>query len=118
MEEKRRFVRIAWPVLVHYRTLEEPFTKDQIIGKNVSEGGVSFTVYERLAKGTALDMQIQTPYDSLPIFVKARVAWIKNVGEEHEKRFEVGVNFTDVDSKDRKRLKTCIDNEIQQRNRE
>ena len=118
MEEKRRFVRIAWPVLVHYRTLEEPFTKDQIIGKNVSEGGVSFTVYERLAKGTALDMQIQTPYDSLPIFVKARVAWIKNVGEEHEKRFEVGVNFTDVDSKDRKRLKGYINNEIQQRKSE
>ncbi|NQV04056.1 MAG: PilZ domain-containing protein [Candidatus Omnitrophica bacterium] len=118
MEEKRKFVRISWPVLVQYRTLEEPFTRDQSIGKDVSEGGVSFTVYERLAKGMALDMQIQTPFDSLPIFVKARVAWIRNVGEEHEKRFEVGVNFTDVDSKDRKRLKACIDNEIRQRNRE
>ena len=59
MEEKRRFVRIGWSIVVQYKTLEEPFTKDQIVSKDVSEGGVSFTVYERLTKGTKLDIQIQ-----------------------------------------------------------
>ncbi|MBU1121262.1 MAG: PilZ domain-containing protein [Candidatus Omnitrophica bacterium] len=115
MEETRKFVRIDWPVLVQYKTLEEPFTKDEIIGKNVSEGGVSFIVYERLLKGTKLDMQIQTPFDSLPIFSKAKVSWIRNVGEEHEKKFEIGVEFTKVDPKDTTRLKKYIDNEIKQR---
>ena len=115
MEEKRRFVRIEWPIIVQYKTLEEPFTKDQIISKDVSESGVSFTVYERLTKGTRLDIQIRTPFDSLPIFAKAEVAWIRNIGEEHEKTFEVGIEFREMDSKDQKRLKVYIDNEIKQK---
>lgn len=115
MQEKRRFVRIQWPVIVLYTTLEEPFTEDQIVGKDISEGGVSFIVYERLAKGTKLNMQIQTPFDSLPIFAKGKVVWIRDIGREHEKTFEVGVEFTEIDSKDQKRLKMCIENEIRER---
>jgi len=115
MQEKRRFVRIQWPVIVLYTTLEEPFTKDQIVGKDISEGGVSFIVYERLAKGTKLDMQIQTPFDSLPIFAKGKVAWIRDIGQEHEKTFEVGVEFTEIDLKDQKRLKMYVENEIRDR---
>ena len=117
MQEKRKFVRIQWPVIVLYTTLEEPFTKDQIVGKDISEGGVSFVVYERLAKGTRLNMQIQTPFDSLPIFANGKVAWIKNIGQEHEKTFEVGVEFAKVDPKDQNRLKIYIANEIKERGR-
>lgn len=115
MQEKRKFVRIDWPVVVQYRTLEEPFTEDQIVGKDVSEGGISFIVYERLTKETMLDMQIQTPFDSLPIFAKGKVVWIRNVGGEHEKSFEIGIEFTEIDSRDQKRLKVYIENEIRQR---
>ncbi len=114
MKEKRRFVRIEWPVVVQYKTLEEPFTQDQTVGKDVGEGGVSFVVYERLAKGIVLDIQLQTPFDSLPIFAKAKVVWIRNVGELHEKVFEVGVGFIEVEPRDQKRLKVYIDNEIKQ----
>ncbi len=115
MEEKRRFVRIEWPVLVHYKTLEDPATEDQIVAKAVSEGGVSFTVYEKLTKGTKLDMQIQVPFDSMPMFVKAKVVWIKKSAEELGKVFEVGVEFLEVDPRDQKRLKLYINNEIQSR---
>lgn len=112
MEEKRRFVRIQWPIVVQYKTLDEPYTSDQIVGKDISESGVCFTVYERLLKGTRLDIQIQTPFDSLPIFAKGKIAWIRKIGEEHAKTFEVGLEFTEVDPKDKKRLKLYIDNEI------
>ncbi len=27
MQEKKKFVRISWPVMVKYKTLEEPFTE-------------------------------------------------------------------------------------------
>ena len=118
MEERRKFVRIDWPVVVQYRTIEEPHTKDQSVGRDVSEGGVSFIVYERLPKETTLDIQLRTPFDSLPIFAKAKVSWVKNVGERHEKTFEVGVEFIEVDEKDKKRLKSYIDNEIKQRKSE
>ncbi len=115
MEEKRRFVRIDWPVVVHYKTLEEPATQDQIVGSDISEGGLSFTVYEKLLKGTNLDMEVQVPFDSMPIFAKARIVWIKKTGEEHANVFEVGVEFIEVDPEDQKRLKMYIKNEIKQR---
>lgn len=115
MEEKRRFVRIEWPVVVQYKTLEEPFTEDQIVGRNISEGGVSFIVYERLQKDTKLDIEIQVPFDSLPVFAKGRIAWVKKIGEKHAKTFEVGIEFTEIDLYDKERLKMYIDNEIRQR---
>ncbi|MFC1666904.1 PilZ domain-containing protein [Candidatus Omnitrophota bacterium] len=115
MEEKRRIVRIQWPVVVQYKTIEEPYSQDQIVGKDISEGGVCFIVYERLTKGTGLDMQIQIPFDSMPIFVKGKVAWIKKIGGEHTKTFEVGVEFVEVDPRDQKRFNMYINNEIKQR---
>ena len=115
MEEKRKIVRIRWPVVVQYKTVEEPCSQDQIVGKDISEGGVCFIVYERLTKGTRLDMQIQIPFDSMPIFVKGRVAWIKKVGEEHAKTFEVGVEFAEVDPRDQRRFRIYINNEIKER---
>ncbi len=114
MQEKRKFVRIEWPVVVNYKTLEEPFTNDQIVGNNVSESGLSFVVYERLSKGTRLNIQLQTPFDSLPIFVKGEVVWIRDLADMRTKTFEIGVNFIEVNPGDQKRLKIYIDNEIKQ----
>ena len=115
MQEKRNFVRIEWPVIIQYKTLEEPYTKDQILSKDISEAGVSFVIYERLSKGMHLDLQIQVPFDSMPIFIKGKVAWIRGIGEEHTKTFEVGVAFIEADEKDHKRLKMYIEDEIKAR---
>lgn len=115
MEEKRKYVRIEWPVVVQYKTIEEPYTQDQIVGKDISEGGVSFIVYERLTKGTRLEMQIQVPFDSMPVFAKGEVVWIKKIVREPGAAFEVGISFSEVDPKDKKRLKMYLDNEIKTR---
>lgn len=112
MEENRRFVRIEWPVVVKYKTIEEPYAQDQIVGKDISEGGARFIVYERLIKGTKLDMQLEVPFDSMPISAKGEVAWIKKIGEESAKTFEVGVLFKEMDPQDQKRLRVYIQNEI------
>ncbi len=101
--------------MIQYKTLDELGTQDQIVGKDISEGGVCFTVYERLAKGTDLDLQIQAPFDSMPMFVKGKVAWIRKIGEEHEKIFEVGVKFLKGDPRDEKRLKMYINEEIKEK---
>ena len=118
MEEQRKFVRIEWPIVIHYKTIEEPITEDQIVGKNISEGGVCFVVYERLAKGTMLDMEIQIPFYSMPIFVKGLIVWIRKLGEENAQTFEVGVSFIEVDPRDQKRFKTYINEEIRRRKSE
>ena len=115
MQEKRQFVRIDWPIVVQYKTLVEPYTDDRIVGSDISEGGVCFIVYERLQKGTILDMQIQVPFDSMPMFAKGEVVWIRKAGQGHANAFEVGIKFTEVDRRDQKRLKIYIDNEIKER---
>ncbi|MDO8602694.1 MAG: PilZ domain-containing protein [Candidatus Omnitrophota bacterium] len=115
MEENRKFVRIEWPVIIKYKTIEEPHIQDHIVSKDISEGGARFIVYERLMKGTRLDIQLEVPFDSLPIFAKGEVAWIKKAGDEDSKAFEIGVVFTNVDSKEQKRLKMYIESEIKDR---
>ncbi|MFA5389204.1 MAG: PilZ domain-containing protein [Candidatus Omnitrophota bacterium] len=115
MEESRKFVRIEWPVVIKYKTLEEPLTQDQIVGKDISEGGARFIVYERLMKGTKLDIQLEVPFDSMPLSAKGEVAWIKKIGEEDSKTFEIGVVFKNISQIDQKRLKMYIENEIRAR---
>jgi c-di-GMP-binding flagellar brake protein YcgR len=115
MEENRKFVRIEWPVVIKYKTIEEPRTQDQIVGKDISEGGARFIVYERLTKGTKLDFQLEMPFDSMPILAKGEVAWIKKIGDEGSKTFEAGVVFKGVSQNDQKRLKMYIENEIKER---
>lgn len=115
MEEKRKFVRLQWPVVVKYKALQEPRTGDQIVGKDISEGGACFIAYERLPVGTILDIQLEFPFDSMPIFAKGEVAWIKKLSEEHAATFEVGISFNEVNPQDKKRLKMYIDNEIKRR---
>mgnify|MGYP001615932299 CR=1 FL=1 len=115
MEETRKFVRIEWPVVVKYKTLEEQYTKDQIVGKNISERGVCFVAYERLTRGIKLDIQLEVPFDSMPIFAKAQVSWSKKIGGEHDKMFEVGVMFYAINTEDQKRLKMYIESEIKER---
>ena len=115
MEENRKFVRIEWPVVIKYKTIEEPKAEDHIVGKDISEGGARFIIYERLMKGTKLDIQLEVPFDSMPLFVKGEVAWIKKIGEENSKTFEVGVAFEGINQNDHKRLKMYIENEIKSR---
>jgi c-di-GMP-binding flagellar brake protein YcgR len=115
MEENRKFVRIEWPVIIKYKTIEEPSIQDHIVSKDVSEGGARFVVYERLMQGTKLDIQLEVPFDSMPIFATGEVMWIKKVGEENSKMFEVGVVFKGVSQIDQKRLKMYIENEIKER---
>ena len=115
MQETRKFVRIEWPVVIKYKTIEEPCTQDHIVSKDISEGGARFIVYERLMKGTKLNVQLEVPFDSMPLFATGEVMWIKKIGGENSKMFEVGVTFKGINQNDQKRLKMYIENEIKER---
>ena len=115
MEENRKFVRIEWPVIIKYKTVDDPHAEDQIVGRDISEGGVRFIIYERLVKGTKLEMQIQVPFDPMPILAKGEIAWIKKIGDEDSRTFEAGAVFEGISPIDQKRLKMYIENEIKDR---
>ena len=115
MEERRKFVRIERPVIVKYTTLDEVCSEDQIVSSDISEAGVRFTVYERLAKGTMLNIELHLPFDSMPVLAEGSVVWINKVKEEPIKVFEVGVVFLEIGEWDLKRFKGYINNEIKKR---
>ena len=117
MEENRKFIRIEWPVVIKYKATEKPSFKDQIVGKNISENGARFIVYEHFSKGTKLDIQLEVPFDSTPISTKGETVWINKIGEQDSGIFEVGVVFKGTAQNDQKRLKTYIENEIKERNK-
>lgn len=115
MEENRKFIRIEWPVVIKYKATEEPRFKDQIVGKNISENGARFIVYEHFSKGTKLDIQLEVPFDPTPIFTKGEAVWINKIGEQNSETFEIGVVFKEITQNDQKRLKMYIENEIKER---
>jgi len=115
MEENRKFIRIEWPVVIKYKAIQEPRFGDESVGKNISEGGARFIVYENFSKGTKLDIQLEVPFDSTPIFTKGETVWINKIGEENSGIFEIGVVFKGTAQNDQKRLKKYIENEIKER---
>lgn len=112
MQEGRKFIRIEHPIGIRYTTIDAPSTKDHVVSRNISQGGVCFVAYERLPKGTHLDLQLEFPFDSVPVFVKGEVVWIKKIGGEQTKAFEVGVLFNKIETNDQKRFKMYIEKEI------
>ena len=46
---------------------------------------------------------------------KAEVMWVRKAGKEHEKMFEVGVQWTEIDPRDKSRFRVYINNEIKDR---
>jgi len=117
MDENRRYIRIERPVVIKYKATEEFRFEDNSVGKNISEGGARFIVYENFSKGTKLDIQLEVPFDPTPISTKGETVWINRIGVEDSGIFEVGVVFKGTAQNDQKRLKKYIENEIKERNK-
>ena len=104
MQEKRKYIRIEAPIVVTYKLDRESATK-KTITKDFSEGGIRFPVYEKLDAGATLEMYIETPFDTIPIFAIGRVVWTKALSvKEGREIYDVGVQFTEMKSFDRKRI--------------
>jgi len=105
MEEKRKFIRIAAPLVVVYKSVGKTFASKKTIAKDFSEDGIRFPVYEKLKVGAPLELHIELPFDTIPIFAKGRVVWSKALSsEEGSEIYDAGVQFTQMQAFDRKRL--------------
>ena len=105
MEEKRKYIRIQAPIIVTYKIQDQSSESKKAVCKDFSEGGVRFPVYEQININTPLEIYIETPFDTLPIFVKGRVVWIKPLSsKEGHELYEMGVEFTEINPFDKKRL--------------
>lgn len=105
MKEKRVYVRVDEPVLVKYKLLDEPNVEARSVSDDISEGGLRFPTNERLRPGSPVELEINIPSDSMPLFGQGIIVWQHKFDLETGKwRFEIGTKFTDMDSFDHKRL--------------
>ena len=105
MEEKRKYIRIEAPIVVTYKLKDKSRPGKKTITKDFSEGGIRFPVYEKLKIGAPLELYIDTPFDTIPIFAIGQIVWTKALStQEGREIYDVGVKFTQMRTFDKKRM--------------
>lgn len=104
LKEKRRFPRIPLRIPLHYQVRGTPKFNNTIIN-DISLGGLSFTNNEFIAPNTALTFEL----DILSRVLKpiGRVSWSSPL--PHSDRSRLGVEFLELDPRDKNYLSDYID---------
>jgi len=105
MQEKRKYIRIEAPVVVTYKLGGKGVASRKTVTKDFSEGGIRFPVYEKLKIGTAIELYIETPFDTMPIAAAGQIVWTSALStKEGREIYDVGVKFTKMQTFDKKRM--------------
>ncbi len=111
MQEKRKYIRIGAPVIVTYSMPKKQSGDRKAILKDFSEGGIRFPVYEKLKVGLQLKLNIEAPFDTIPIAAEGQIVWVKALSaQEGREIYDVGVQFIKIKPFDQKRLTEAAKN--------
>jgi c-di-GMP-binding flagellar brake protein YcgR len=109
-EEKREFVRLnVLADVVYSRHTSEDLKLT--LTKNISAGGICLIVYESFKEGDLLDLKIGLPQDENPINAVGRVVWSIEffiLNDTKSKRYDIGVEFVNLDPKERERINKYV----------
>ena len=103
--EIRRFERIPYKANIKVLLPENKTEVTQTV--NISEGGICFVSKRSLATDSQIKIELELPKNKKTIHVKARVAWIKEIGRlpgQAVNKYKVGLEFIGLKDKDRKIL--------------
>ena len=102
--ERRKFPRFSNRLSLTYAVLGT-HEEGRGVTKDISGGGTRFVAEHRLAVGMHLDMTMRVLGRDEPVKFIAKVMWSKPVGistqPSSDTQTEVGVQFQDIDPKDR-----------------
>lgn len=110
MKEKRRFVRLDINVNIKW---SKDLTETEKTGgsKNISGGGICLMTEEKgLEVGDRLKLEFELPNEKV-IKAKGKVAWIEKfeiMNKDYGKKYDVGIEFSDIAEKDREEIKKFI----------
>ena len=109
-KDRRKFLRLKVYHLVKYKVIfkdqpSRPFLLAAI--KDIGAGGICLKTEEALPKSAILELQINFPNLSQPIYTLGRVVWIKQRSKLN--RYEIGVEFTQIEES----LRKLIDKDVQ-----
>ncbi|MFH1777273.1 MAG: PilZ domain-containing protein [Candidatus Omnitrophota bacterium] len=110
MQERRKHPRVLTVLAVKYKK-EKEATPYSCTSRDISLGGVGLTVSEAFTPGELVELEIELPRQSSPLFLKGKIVWsfVNKRSKDTEKiSYRVGVMFTEIPEETRKRLKEYI----------
>lgn len=122
--DKRVYVRLDRRINIRYKIFRSPEELGKLakrglmpqeleaVTKNISAGGLLFSVDKALLPGSILDLRIELPRGDRPIECLARILRVKEI--EMDKEYDIAVCFLDLTSADRARLDKYVKEEIRE----
>ncbi|MEA3489073.1 MAG: PilZ domain-containing protein [Candidatus Omnitrophota bacterium] len=99
LPERRRFLRIETPLKLVLKIGGRILEVDT---KNISPVGLRFEVSKELEESRVIDISLYLPEAGDPIRLKGKVIWQDKVSLEDNAPYDVGVEITDIDDKNKK----------------
>jgi len=110
--ERRRFVRIPNQAeVVEYRLLPQEQIDSSSVTKDISQGGVSFSLDKAYSPKSVIELKIKLPTYAENLVFRGFIAWQKKVTPRGRKEYYLtGISFGEVEKKeDYQKLKEFIE---------
>jgi len=110
VEERRKFVRLDLNTVVEWEKVNRDEPVGEFKSKNISGGGICLIMDEIINIGDTLNLKINLPTLKI-IHSKGKVVWVEGfeiVGGRREKKYEAGIEFIDINDKDREEIKKFV----------
>lgn len=103
MQEQRRHVRVASPVMLKFPNPDTMKT-ERSYTQDISESGMRFPTAVKLSIGQELAMTMELPFREATMHATGEVMWIREVSRLGSPQYEVGVRFRWIQDPDRQCL--------------
>lgn len=110
MEERRKFVRLDLNTMVEWEKTGRDESAGESKTKNISGGGICLIMDGVINVGDTLNLKINLP-TLKTIQAKGKIVWVDDfeiIGDRKEKRYEAGIEFIDIDVKDRQEINKFV----------
>jgi len=98
LQEKRKSVRLQEAIPVRQRA-QDSKTIEVTQAKNISAGGLRVLTDTRLDIGSKLNIEVNIPRSLRPYYAQGEVVWLKEIKDNGDKKFDMGVKFLRIISK-------------------
>lgn len=107
--ERRRFVRLPNQAEVEYRLLPEEKINPSIPVRNISKGGVSFSLDKAYSPNSVIELRVKLPSYAENLIFRGFVVWQKKVTSRDRKEYYLtGISFGETDEKNYQKLEEFV----------
>ncbi len=117
MKNRRKYKRIRGGIKFIFKFLHKK-GEEELLSFDVSAGGVSVPLKERIKVGTDLELALILPGESTPFCCIAKVAWQADnpkKGEKGDPYFDTGLSFIRMNPNERKQLIHYVYNSVKEK---